>query len=223
MLNCDFDENPVTNGGTILKASLENMGTYVDVFRTFDNKFPMISEIKNYDGFIITGSRASVYEKKEWIPKLMDLIVLIDSLHKPVLGICFGFQATAQAFGGKVEPSGVYEEGFKKLELNDMGMKQEIFKGLKKDFYVYQSHGDVVTRLPEKSISLSESWCTEAFRLREFFCVQFHPEILPDIATKMAIRDKKPINEIMKSVEKTYSDTIRIISNFSDYCGTKSH
>ncbi|WP_221794149.1 type 1 glutamine amidotransferase [Oceanobacter mangrovi] len=55
------------------------------------------------DGWIITGSKFSVYEDIDWIHQLKEFTRAIGASRKPLVGICFGHQLMAEAFGGKVE------------------------------------------------------------------------------------------------------------------------
>lgn len=57
-----------------------------------------------FSGVIVTGSAAGVYEDLPWIEPLAQW--LRDARGKtPLVGICFGHQIMAQAFGGRVEKS----------------------------------------------------------------------------------------------------------------------
>ena len=57
-----------------------------------------------FEGVVVTGSAAGVYEDHFWIPQLLDWLRAARGRTR-MLGICFGHQAMAQAFGGRVEKS----------------------------------------------------------------------------------------------------------------------
>lgn len=65
----------------------------------FDGAFP--DAASDADAYIVTGSPAGVYEDWAWIPPLEDFVRAAAET-RPVLGICFGHQLLAQAFGGTV-------------------------------------------------------------------------------------------------------------------------
>lgn len=58
----------------------------------------------DHDAWLITGSPAGVYEPHLWIPPLEDFLRAAKGKAK-LVGICFGHQIMAQAFGGRVEKS----------------------------------------------------------------------------------------------------------------------
>jgi GMP synthase-like glutamine amidotransferase len=58
-----------------------------------------------FDGLLITGSAAGVYDDHDWIEPLESLVRATAGADKPQVGICFGHQLMARAFGGRVEKS----------------------------------------------------------------------------------------------------------------------
>jgi GMP synthase-like glutamine amidotransferase len=53
------------------------------------------------DGWVVTGSRYSVYEAMPWLDRLHGFVRDIRSSGAPYVGICFGHQLLAHAVGGR--------------------------------------------------------------------------------------------------------------------------
>ena len=95
------------------KPAIAEFGTYPDMFmrllgpdaydwRTYDvdgGELPAAPE--DCAAYIVTGSAAGVYENDPWIGGLLDFLRAARGRTK-LVGVCFGHQAMAQAFGGKV-------------------------------------------------------------------------------------------------------------------------
>ena len=136
-------------------------------------------------------------------------------MDKPVLGICFGYQIVAAALGGKVAMGTVPEEGFRYVTLNSKGAENPLFSGMPSRFAVYQSHNDVVTRLPRGATALARSLNSlQAYSVRSFSCVQFHPEIGIATARCMARRDGIPVPKIMGAIRSGYTLHYKVLDNF---------
>ncbi|HQY43278.1 MAG TPA: type 1 glutamine amidotransferase [Paracoccaceae bacterium] len=72
----------------------------VSVFAVKDGHFP--TDDSGFDGWLITGSPASVHDNEDWITDLKDFIRRLEANRKPLFGACFGHQAIAEALGGTV-------------------------------------------------------------------------------------------------------------------------
>lgn len=81
-------------------------GLLGDAFQTrsFDVQAGDLPDPASFDGAIITGSAAGVYEDHAWIPPLLDWIRRARGRTR-LVGVCFGHQAMAQALGGRVAKS----------------------------------------------------------------------------------------------------------------------
>ena len=95
----------------------------------------------------------------------------------PVFGICYGFQAMAQALGGRVERTGRREFGGTELSATD----GSLFAGLPDRQSVWMSHGDSVTAAPEGFTVTATSAGAPVAAMenveRRLAGVQFHPEV----------------------------------------------
>lgn len=63
------------------------------------------ASIDDCDGWIVSGSPASVYDDLDWITTAEDIVRDLLAAERPLIGICFGHQLIAQALGGRVERS----------------------------------------------------------------------------------------------------------------------
>ncbi len=98
----------------------------------------------------------------------------------PTFGICYGFQAMAQALGGEVARTGTSEYGG--TPLNVVDRESALFAELPAELSVWMSHGDSVTVAPDGFAvsAMSEGAPVAAFEnSRERLAgVQFHPEVM---------------------------------------------
>jgi GMP synthase (glutamine-hydrolysing) len=146
--------------------------------RVFSEVIPhtaSIDEIKARDpqAVVLSGGPASVYADgaPQLDPALFDLGV-------PVFGICYGFQAMAQALGGTVARTGTSEYG--RTELKVVG--GELHSDLPETQPVWMSHGDAVSSAPDgfEVVATSAGSPVAAFenRSRRLAGVQYHPEVM---------------------------------------------
>jgi GMP synthase (glutamine-hydrolysing) len=123
---------------------------------------------------ILSGGPSSVYE--EGAPSV-DPSVFAAGI--PVFGICYGFQAMAQALGGVVTRTGLSEFGGTPLEIVKAGA---LFAGLPGALSVWMSHGDSVSEAPTGFLvtAASAGAPVAAFEHRDLRLagVQFHPEVM---------------------------------------------
>ncbi len=132
----------------------------------FESSFP--ESINQCDGWLISGSKYGVYDNLEWIPILEDFIRSCFAASKPLIGVCFGHQAMAQALGGKVTK---FEGGW------CVGRTRYIYQG--EQIHLNSWHQDQIVVLPPGAKVLGQNdFCRYAFLSYgpKAFSLQPHPE-----------------------------------------------
>lgn len=124
-------------------------------------------------GIILTGGPNSVYDENS--PKCSKQML---ELGIPVLGICYGIQAMAQALGGTVTTPDNREYG-KTETFYNAGCS--LFAGLPESAVSWMSHTDYVSVLPEGFEAVAHTAVTPVAAMqnaaKKLYGVQFHPEV----------------------------------------------
>ncbi len=128
------------------------------------------------DGVVLSGSPDMMSEAKVVAKYNDELGAVLDS-QVPVLGVCFGHQLMARAFGAEVVMDGRHVLGMVKTQVL---ADDPIFEGLPKSLMLLESRYEVVKSLPKgfHLLASSETSMIAAMkhRNRPLYGVQFHPE-----------------------------------------------
>ncbi|NCQ23492.1 MAG: glutamine-hydrolyzing GMP synthase [Rhodobacteraceae bacterium CG17_big_fil_post_rev_8_21_14_2_50_63_15] len=102
----------------------------------------------------------------------------------PILGICYGQQVMMQDLGGKVEAGEHATAEFGRAYVTPTGVESDLLAGWFADGareQVWMSHGDHVSEIAPGfevlGISPGAPFAITADRERQFYAVQFHPEV----------------------------------------------
>ncbi len=129
---------------------------------------------RNPRAIILSGGPSSVYE-----PGAPTIDPRLFELNIPIFGICYGFQAMAQALGGEVTNTGTSEFGRAHFTADTTS---HLFSGLDSQFDVWMSHGDCVSRAPTNFHVIGNTAHTPVAAFESdsglLSGVQFHPEVL---------------------------------------------
>ena len=141
-------------------------------------------DLAGYDAVVLSGSPRLISMGIE--PKR--LVEFIKSLKIPTIGICYGHQMLAYAYGAEIK-SGKRIEGYETVWLFDF---KDLFKDIPKEIIVVESHQEYVTleTLQKTGFSLmaeSDSCAIEAIRHAHLplFGTQFHFERSGEIGEKI--------------------------------------
>lgn len=147
----------------------------VSSFAVKDGVFP--DPQARFDGWLITGSPASVHDGMPWIDQLKGLIRKIEAQKTPLFGACFGHQAIAEALGGKVgdNPGGWV-----------FGLTETTMEGA--PIRLYAAHTEQVTQLPDGAVALggNADCAFGSFAIGDHVLTsQYHPEMTHGFITAL--------------------------------------
>ena len=154
----------------LIARRVRELNIYSEI-HAYNKDIKIDSDVK---AIILSGSPFSVRDENSPKP-LFDTL----SLNVPVLAICYGAQYLANSNGGEVSPSKIREYGRANLSFFDES--SILFNGVSLNSQVWMSHGDTITRLPDKFELLASTSEVQiaAYKInnKDIYGLQFHPEV----------------------------------------------
>jgi GMP synthase (glutamine-hydrolysing) len=149
-----------------------------------------LPDLDRFDAIVAMGGPMSVNDDAElpWLTAEKRAIAAAVRAGTPYFGACLGVQLLAASLGARVYAGPEPEVGVLPVTLTDDGAADPLFAGLPRSFPTLQWHGDTFD-LPEGATLLASSpaYPNQAFRFgRSAYGVQFHVEVLPDMAREWA-------------------------------------
>ena len=133
-------------------------------------------DFDSVDGAVLSGSPAMLTDPRTLTKFKPEVDAVLDS-EVPVLGVCFGHQLLAHAFGARV-----VRDGRHVLEMVKTTVLKEdpLFVGLPKSMMLMESRYEVVKTLPDGFTLLARSAASRIATMKHptrlLYGVQFHPE-----------------------------------------------
>jgi GMP synthase-like glutamine amidotransferase len=159
------------------------------------------------DGYVMTGSPASINEDRPWMIALLAFIRALDSAEVPAVGCCFGHQAIAKAMGGQVSRNpggwsfGTAETHFQKHE--------SWMQPAAADLTLFSAHNEQVTVLPEGAEVLgTNAFCPFAsYHIgTQFFTTQYHPEMTAAFMTALSWEIAEYVGDAMAEAARKQAE-----------------
>ncbi|MFB6310571.1 MAG: type 1 glutamine amidotransferase [Salinirussus sp.] len=187
-------------------------------FHAADGQLP---DTFDFDGAVITGSRASVYWDEPWIEPLNDWVAGAIDQGLPVLGVCYGHQVLGHVLGGTVEPMDEYEIGYRTVKRDG---SSKLLEGLDEEFTVFTTHSDAVVEAPPGAdVFASNDYGIHGFRKGRAFAVQFHPEYDMETAERVTRGKDLPEDRLERVIDGITSENYaaaseakQLFDNFTD-------
>ncbi|HET8941792.1 MAG TPA: glutamine amidotransferase [Rudaea sp.] len=135
---------------------------------------------ENVAAALVTGSGAMVTQRLEWSERTAAWLLDAAAAQLPMLGVCYGHQLLAHAFGGRVDynPRG-REIGSVDIEMLPAAKDDALFDALPSRFAAQATHLQSVTLPPRDAVVLARSTLESHQIVRyanKVWGVQFHPE-----------------------------------------------
>ena len=194
LLACDSIWEPLRSAhgdyAEMYSAMLREAGADFELVNYATHAGAMPAHARECDAWIISGSRAGVYEDRPWIAALQDFARAALDAGVPQVGVCFGHQLLAHALGGRTERApGGWGIGNIELELlappvPDAGFPARI--------RLFMAHQDQVVALPPGAERVAgAAHCAHAmFRIGDrVLGIQPHPEFTAGFMRAMTEED----------------------------------
>ncbi|MEX1264780.1 MAG: type 1 glutamine amidotransferase [Actinomycetota bacterium] len=160
----------LSRAGHVGEALRERVSVVVEHVLDDDGPPPALD---GFDAIVVTGAPWSVdgEEVRPWIDGLLERLRQAVAIDVPVLGICFGAQAFAEANGGWVARARDTEVGLRKVDTDDSGL---VPPG---PWFMW--HGDTFGPPEGATVIARTEAGPQAYTLGPHLLVQFHPEATP--------------------------------------------
>jgi len=175
-------------------ACIPQFGTYPEMFvrllgpQAYDYSIFAVDEGElpasptTCDAYLVTGAAAGVYDPLPWIGELKGFLNAAKG-QAALVGVCFGHQVMAEAFGGRVIKS---PKGWGLGEQEYRVLKREPWMDEGPTFRLPGSHQDQVVEPPPNAEVIAANDLTPigalAWRDQPAISIQLHPEFEPAYA-----------------------------------------
>ena len=182
----------IVQTGATLPALLQRHGDFPEWFRrglrlkpehitiTRVDAHGRLPRARNFSAAVITGSGAMVSERLDWSERTAQWLRGAADAGLPMLGVCYGHQLLAHAFGGRVDynPRG-REIGTVQIECLPAAESDPLLGIAPARFRAHATHLQSVMRVPRGAVVLARSALDDSQAVRfapRVWGVQFHPE-----------------------------------------------
>ncbi|WP_431024044.1 glutamine amidotransferase [Halomonas sp. H5] len=173
----------------LFRQALAREGFSAEVFDARHESLPDLDEV---DGLYLTGSHAMVSDAEPWSEALKPWLREARARDLAMLGVCYGHQLMAAAFGGVSDyhPAG-RESGTRAVTLTRAGREDALLGALPERFPAQLTHAQSVLEAPRDAMVLARNAHDAHQALRygpRQWSLQFHPEFTPAVMRAYLVR-----------------------------------
>ena len=153
---------------------------------------------------VVTGSHSMVTDRAAWSERSAAWLRTVVAAEWPVLGICFGHQLLAHAWGGAVGPG--VEMGCAPATLTPAAADDPLLAALPRQFATMNGHFQAVLTLPPQATLLAATGRDphHAYRIgRCAWGIQWHPELDADVLAEYVARERAELTAAEVDVDAT--------------------
>jgi len=165
----------IDNGSIYTKNLSDFLNENKILFKKQTPELLNLSLLYNYNSFILSGRRKNDKKINQINSKIIHHAIQND---KKLLGICYGAEILALTLGGTIRKLISPQKGNEKISIQRENL---LFDN---DLHVFESHGFVISKLPDILLGIGESKNCK-FEIIQYdkkliFGTQFHPEMSDD-------------------------------------------
>lgn len=175
--------------GTMFTRYFDSLGVHLNYrfYQVQQGELPQ--DLHECDAYLITGSKAGVYDDLPWIPPLQNWVKDAYAARRKLIGICFGHQLLAHTLGGHAARSpkgwgiGVHTT---RVEHYPVWLNENL-----SHLRLIYSHRDQVEQLPPQARRLAGSdFCENAafYIGQQVMAFQGHPEFTAEYTRRLLPR-----------------------------------
>lgn len=208
ILECDtlYDDlkEDYSSYGRMFVDLFERLGYLFD-YHFFQVQSEHLPQAFECDAYLITGSKAGVYDQHPWLDSLANWVKAAHQRQEKIAGVCFGHQFLAHHLGGQ---AGLSEKGWG-IGLHTTTLEQLpswLTQAPDDQLTLIYSHQDQVQRLPAeaKRLAGSEFCPNAAFYIdNNVLTFQGHPEFTPEYLKRLLPRRAQRIGEALLEAKLT--------------------
>ncbi len=219
-----FAEIKASDGDFEDMFSTNLTGIEVDITVYDARELQPLPDITPYDRVIITGSHSMVTDCEPWSERMLPYIKLLREMAVPTLGICYGLQLMAKAFGGTV---GLHvdgpQAGSNLITLTKAGKQDKLLGYCPSTLMVNAGNSQRVLKVPAGAVVLAGNDFEphQAIRFgKVMWGLQFHPEFNRQITSAYIDRTTESLQKYGRSAEAIKeacidtNDSREILRNF---------